>query len=1489
MLRDRLLPAIAALSALLPGPRAQDPLPREVPKPIEFVAGQDDNLFSLRRSQEDIHEWEQALAEIDDGKLPSAVERLHKLLQSEIGGVVPVAPARFLGLRLAVILTLANLSPAGQEAYEALIQREAGHYLERPLPELGEDQLELLAHRYPTSRLGRAARLRLGDLRLLGGDGLGAICHFRQALDAAAVGSSEERAVTARIAAARTLADPRRARLAQRERRLDPIAESVLDVLPPSGDPSAYPCEGGGGDGSTPMSEPAGSPRAIGSGLSVRAPGFSERDSGLFAMRPVGDLDGIFVNTGRQVIAFDPLRGTVAWDSIMPLPDDGSPFDRGSALEGINEDCVLAAAVGGNVVVAPLQVPELSSTVDFQNGLRIISKIPERRLFAFDRVTGKLVWSHFDSVDGQATRRFRGHDACGPPLVAGDTVYVPTHDRAGAIAFSVAAYNLLTGELKWRRLVCSSQQEVNMFGNARSEFAASPLCLCDGVLYGASNLGVAFAIDAATGQSRWVRAYEITRMPTASFRQRPERTIYFFNNAPVAVDGTVCLLPLDSPFVLGLDTETGNLRWALPAEAAVDGDANDVRWLAGALDDEFVLTGRGAIAVKARPTQGIGTRATVRQLVAPEHFRHDFGGAISGRPAVTGDRLWVGRFNEITAFDRAGNELPAGEQLRSSNYQGGNLLLVDGIVVSLRLNSLEILLDRAAEIDRVERRFRDAPDDPGTILRLATLRGALLERPSARERQAVTDLYRRGLAACERRGLPKSHPVRAALQRELFDQAIAAAETGLMDGAANAFELLATARDAAPDVRTWLLVQERVLQLCAGDPARESAELDRLEHEGAGRDMPLPGGDQPVRAYVLYRRAQLATLAPAARVAAWQELLENFPAAQFRGDNARDRAAAAIAELVAANGPACYADVQRRAEAALRAAGDDNEALRDVGAHFPNSSAAADARTRLLDKSVAAGDLASACDVLAQELGKEQVSPGVLRRVLVAASARGNRGLARAMADHLRPHAAVASNWPADGGRTYGEVLGALAAELADPPAPNRLQPPGQELARVKPRTPRESFQMFPTLVADGFTAPADVPLYVELRGPEKNSDQSRTDLCAIDLNAPGPQKPILFAEPVLFLENVVLCGTTLIVPDIDRVFAIDYRTGELRWQLAEPSARSYESLGVQGGVLHLSASPNDITTRADFLGIEPLTGRVLFRRTIEGDGMRPVPKAVDGQLLFMRTTGADQAAVLRLDPLRGNVRATIPIAHSALFPSPATQAQDIAERIYPQGLLGDAERVYLPIDSTYSNEAPRLVAFTDSGDVAWRWTGLPNTLLRMAALRGDRLVLVEASDERAGRVSILRASDGTTIQETPLGYDIQVHNWQRSWSRTPAPPLLVLSDLASPSGREHRIYGIGLADGMPSFVESLGTLGDVQNQPQVGDDFVTFGVRPLRREPFRLYSLQLRDRAGALPGGQKYRPLSVPPSYALSSAGPYTVLCCAEYLVVLGAETEKR
>jgi outer membrane protein assembly factor BamB len=1477
---DRLLPLLC-IATLLP---AQQPPQRELPRPMEFLGSQDDNLFSLTRSQEDIHEFEQALGELSSGEAGAAVERLHKLLLTEGGGIVPVAPGRFLGLRLAVVTTLANLPAGAAKAYEALVLREAGNLTQRPLTELGEDQLLSLAVRFPASEVGRSARLRLGDLRLEAGDGIGATEHFRLALDETTIGSAAERRAVERLLCAAVLQSPRTARAAQTAKTLPAAGDDVLAVLPTLWEPTLYAAAGGGEDGRTPMAEPAGRPALVRT-EPIEAPGFDEGypGAGSFAMFPVGDLDGIYVNTGRQLIAYDPLRGTRSWESDSPVQGEerrsyrGRRGDRDDAQ--INQNGTLAAACGTDVVVAALQVPDASVNVDFNNqGVQIIRKLPVRRLFAFSRSSNKLLWSHFDELDGPRTRRFRGHDACGPPLVVGETVYVPIHDRSGAIAFSIGAYDLRTGALRWRRLVCSGQQEVNMFGNARAEFAASPLAHHDGVLFGAANLGVVYALELATGRIRWIVAHEVVRMPMTRFHGQADRPVYFANNAPAITGGTVCFTPLDSAFALGLDAETGRTCWRVPADAPVDGTENNVRWLAGTLDDEFVLVGRGAIAVKARPDALLAGGADVRQLVRPELLVSRGGVGSVGRPAVTADHVWFATPGQILGFDRAGNAL-SNRQMQAQRLLPGNLLFVDGIVVSLRHGALDVLADFEAVQARIEARLQKTPDDPAAILRLAALRRALLpEGASAEALEAVTALYRAGVKACIDRGLHKQHPVRQALQKELYDQAMDAAGSALERGDRRALELLAEARETAPDQRAWLRVQVLLLEQFAADPNRRRAELDVLEREAAGASLTLRDGTQlPVAAFLVWQRALLADAAPPTAVAGWQELIERFPDEVIGGQRAAALAEAAIASRIAQHGASVYAAVAARAEAALAAAADDREALRTVGTTFPNSAAAASARTRLLDLSVKAGDLAMACEVLTQAQRTGAMAPGLVRRAIVAALARDNRGLAGALLEHLEPHRATASDWPEDGGRPFGEVIDGLRRGLADAGAPP-LQVPGALLAEIKPRTAREVLQLRPVVHASGFPRPENEPLYA-IAGAE---------LVAIDVHSKTARKPYLWALPVQFLEHVVLCGTTLVVPDLDRLFAVDYRTGELRWELPSARGRLLDGLGVQSGVLHVSAQYDDPRAGAEFLGIEPLTGSVLFARTLPGERMKPVPKPVDGHLLVMQAEADGGAEVLRLHPLTGATVATIRIDPSVLRSAAELRPDGLSQRVFPQGLCGDSQRIYLPLDSTLSGDAPRLLAIDDGGKVVWNWQGQTGSRLLMAALRGVDLVVVEGSEDAAGRVSLLHAPTGEVQRSTPLGVDVDVLNWQRTWLPNPAPQALLLSDYAD-AGRERRLVCFSLDRTVPSFVLPLSAEdGEIERHPQFGPDFVTFGVRPAQRGGFRLHALRLADRSGALPGAEKYLRPTRQATFGMAAVGPYTVVSCTDGLLVFGAEGDK-
>ena len=221
--------AVSFCSALMPELRAQHIPRRTVPQPIDFATSQNDNLFSLVRSQDDIHALETALEELAAGQHDPAVRRLHELLRSNPHGVVPVAPGRYLGIRTAVVTVLANMSASGKAAYEQLAQREAGTLLSRPLHELSPRQLDAAADRFPTAKHGKAARLLLGDRALEAGKGLLASRHYRAALDATTIGSKDERRVVDRLACAEVLVDPAAAKALQASERIGNASGDVLD------------------------------------------------------------------------------------------------------------------------------------------------------------------------------------------------------------------------------------------------------------------------------------------------------------------------------------------------------------------------------------------------------------------------------------------------------------------------------------------------------------------------------------------------------------------------------------------------------------------------------------------------------------------------------------------------------------------------------------------------------------------------------------------------------------------------------------------------------------------------------------------------------------------------------------------------------------------------------------------------------------------------------------------------------------------------------------------------------------------------------------------------------------------------------------------------------------------------------------------------------------------------------------------------------------
>lgn len=275
---------------------------------------QGNGLFSLPRSQDDVFEWRTAREELAAGKTQEGVERLHALLESKRGGVVPVLEGvdRYLGLRAAVIETLRDLPPEASVAYERLVAREGGGLLRDALTSARVDDLTAVAHAFPTAEAGRAARLRLGDLEFVAGRPLTAMRHYLSASDATSPSHPSFGGIQRRLDLARALAEGLRTGEPMTKELAELVRQARVSV--PGADDAQRDHFG---FARRPPTPPRGQPQRMPMHLEqIQPTGFSAND---FAMHVVGDASGLFVTDGLRVLAIDPFARERLWEGEGPF------------------------------------------------------------------------------------------------------------------------------------------------------------------------------------------------------------------------------------------------------------------------------------------------------------------------------------------------------------------------------------------------------------------------------------------------------------------------------------------------------------------------------------------------------------------------------------------------------------------------------------------------------------------------------------------------------------------------------------------------------------------------------------------------------------------------------------------------------------------------------------------------------------------------------------------------------------------------------------------------------------------------------------------------------------------------------------------------------------------------------------------------------------------------------------------------------------------
>ncbi|GJM21174.1 MAG: hypothetical protein DHS20C15_10890 [Planctomycetota bacterium] len=706
------------------------------------------------------------------------------------------------------------------------------------------------------------------------------------------------------------------------------------------------------------------------------------------AVRPVVRDGVVYVSDTLSLRAFDLVSGREHWAALGPLEEnlfgdssrdifEYSVYAERRRPRAINPFQVAQPTVAGERVFNSVQVGEAVHPLDSFDSVPINYPLPRRRLRAHDRATGRLLWTQErPELDDEAfENRF---DAVGPPVVVGDRVWVSGVVREGALSAWVVAFDVQTGALRSRTLLCTGQQELTMFNRPFHEHLVSPVREHEGSLYVSTNLGVVGCVDAFSGRPRWLAGYEIIKREGAVRMRSESRLVHWMNEPPAVLGDTVLLAPLDSEWLLGLEASTGRTRHLTNTELSRrSGHRSLLRHQVLSLDEQrvLILSRRGVECREARSGDLLWTHKPFR----PDDY-------VVGRAVLHDGELLVPCETELLVVDPEDGSL-----LRSLGWPGSRrgadmqvVKVADDVLLMTDGGALHALIDTAqmrASLPSV------ASGEPESRRRVAEL--ALLTRDYDQAYRAFDALAREldvaGGEARAARVAGVSDGARALHERVVrgrLEAAVLRAQTAPEP----AGEAWVAALDAC--VRPDLLLS-RGPQILDG-LARADRDVEVLrgleQLLPLAPDIELALGGEPVQPVsVLRARFSLAQLDPAGQLALLQELIDVAPDGLWGSRSVAGEAARRQRELLDAHGEQLYTVQERSANLAL----EGGASLDAVERRYPHARVVAEARRRELVQLLESGHAAR---VLPRTAAAADAATRALR--LAAAEQLGEHGYA---------------------------------------------------------------------------------------------------------------------------------------------------------------------------------------------------------------------------------------------------------------------------------------------------------------------------------------------------------------------------------------------------------------------------------------------------------------------------------------------------------------
>jgi len=1257
---------------------------------------------------------DEAPAEAFDA-LQEVIDRFPNQVYRERGGI-------YRGARAYAIEMLASLPPEAREAYREAVDPIAAPLFERAVTERSIEGLLEVAHRFLFTSFGPPALERLGRLLQERGEWEEAAYYFRRSIDPR-LGVAAKPEILARLAdclhragwteALAALDDEIERAGPEAEVRVAgearTLSEHYRELLAADAEPEPAWNETwaqyGGGTASRASAYEGGLARPITVPIESEAldphsfdhtqqlmrqylPGLDEL---IAPFHPVVHGSVAFLHDGIRLDAVNLITGDRKW-SLPASAEEPVAFPH--------PRMIYTSAFADGVVYAALETPVRTRGLSYRL-TPIKLAMPRRVLTAVDAATGKRVWAHDDpGEEDPAARAFLSRaSVCTPPLLWRERLFVGMSYFEGKIHSYVCCFDRRTGRLRWRTLVCTGQQELNMFGNQFMEYVASPLGLSGDTLAFVTNLGLVASLDARSGGIRWINDYPIIPLPHPQTFQPRTRRLSWYANPPFTHDGNLMVTPLDCDDLLAFDRDSGELLFSHPRRSRRTGLADwDSRFALGMADGRLILAGDEVLAFE------VGDRriAWVHEFDRPDE-------EAAGVGFLAENRLYCPTQYSLYSIDpRTGKRLDDPTRWERGPAEAGNVLAFEDLFLTASTTDLSIYF----RWDEISRKLKEKlTDHPGAVeihLKLgdgyahtgdlsAALEHYRAALALARERRGAT-----ALALRARKGL---HHVHTTLGLRAFEQ-------GDVELAISLFrDALEHAFDDASRVRAY-----RNFENIYRD-TRDSAAL-RRHYESMLRE--IPGLRQqfnpreesiPAGLYALVKLAELDIdeRRPDEAIERFQRVLREFPRERYAGTSSAQHAKEQIDFLIRTFGRQVYASIEGEASALFERAAqsrstDDFERLL---LYYPNSEVIPDALLSFSRVLQGRGEDARALGILREFLRKFPRSP--LRTRVLDQTVESYRSLGhvraaayvRALRDGKPPRAV-----PPGGARPREEVLDAPVEEIWRKPF---AREGSLEFVSVEGHPLPDFFRRHVILNEEASVYAFDV-------------DRAEIVWTQEDVRLTN-RSTMYFQDERLFFSTVD-----------DEVMCLDPITGNEHW-VREFDERVLDVV-VAPGTIVVAHRGND---KSSFVleGLDAATGQVAWTRHVSGQILRMMYESA-GYVVVRSTSRAQPGRVIVFESYTGSQTAEFPAEPQ--FPPVPFEGGRLLVAAGRQALsmhdLRDGKRIW-------SHPRPKsyLRLFNRYGD-------------SVVAMFDDRLVVLGAAD---GSVRFdLRVEEGNKIDWIP-GMEEQV------------------------------------------------------------------------------------------------------------------------------------